>query len=182
VTVRFANAQGLLPTLELAVSATMPQNSSDVRTSHLPAGSPTARSHADSTSTRPAVTRGSVLIVDDDPIMLEATRERLERLNYRVFTREDALGTSQWAAEFQPDVILLDINMPALAGTHLAQILKKNEATKAAIIILHSASEPAQAAALLTATGAAGIISKTGDAQRFVREFENLVGRARRSG
>jgi CheY-like chemotaxis protein len=167
----------------------MPQNSrapspkfSDVRTSHLPAGSPTAASHAGKTDARPALSRGSVLVVDDDPIMLEATRERLEKLNYKVFTREDALGTSQWATEFQPDVILLDINMPALAGPHLAQILKKNEATKAAIIILHSASEPAGATAMLAATGAVGIISKTGDAQRFGREFENLVGRARRSG
>jgi two-component system OmpR family response regulator len=164
----------------------MPQNSrapspklSEIRTSHLPAGSPTA--HAGKTDARPAL-KGSVLIVDDDPIMLEATRERLEKLNYKVFTREDALGTSQWATEFQPDVILLDINMPALAGPHLAQILKKNEATKAAIIILHSASEPAGATAMLAATGAVGIISKTGDAQRFGREFENLVGRARRSG
>jgi two-component system OmpR family response regulator len=171
--------------LELAVSATMPQDSRAqspefgvLDASHLPAGSPTAHPPTVKTDVSVAVSRGSVLVVDDDPIMLGVTRERLEGLNYTVFTRQEALGTSRWAAEFQPDVILLDINMPALAGTQLAQVLKKNEATKAATIILFSASESSDTAGMLAATGAAGIILKTGDAKRFLRDFENLVGNA----
>lgn len=59
---------------------------------------------------------------------------------------------------------------------------EKNEATKAATIILHSASEPADIAAVLTATGAIGIIAKTGDAHRFARDFEALVSSARQHG
>ena len=67
--------------------------------------------------------RRTVLVVDDDPIVLEVTRERLEGAGYIVYVREEALGTSQWSAEFQPDIVLLDVNMPALTGLDLAQLL-----------------------------------------------------------
>ncbi len=71
------------------------------------------------------MTRGTVLVVDDDPIVLEVTRERLEGAGYVVHIREEALGTSQWTAEFQPDIVLLDVNMPALTGLDLAQLLQE---------------------------------------------------------
>ena len=125
------------------------------------------------------MTRGTVLVVDDDPIVLAVTRERLEGAGYTVHTREEALGTSQWTAEFQPDVVLLDVNMPALTGPDLANLLKKRRATKDVTIILYSSLEPDELQAKLRATGAVGAIQKTGDARRFMEEFERLAARAR---
>jgi CheY-like chemotaxis protein len=125
------------------------------------------------------VSRGVVLIVDDDPIVLEVTRERLERAGYQVHTREEALGTSQWTAEFQPDIVLLDVNMPALAGPELAQLLKKRRATKDVAIILYSSLESAELQGKLRATGAVGAIQKTGDERRFLEDFERLAARLR---
>lgn len=123
--------------------------------------------------------RGSVLVVDDDPIVLEVVRERLESAGYEVHIREEALGTSQWTAEFQPDIVLLDVNMPALGGTDLAQLLKKRRATKDIAIILHSSIEPAELQGKLRAAGAVGAIQKTGDDRRFLEDFERLAARLR---
>ena len=125
------------------------------------------------------MSRGSVLVVDDDPIVLEVTRERLESVGYEVHVREEALGTSQWTAEFQPDIVLLDVNMPALAGTELAQLLKKRRATKDVAIILHSSLESAELQGKLRAAGAVGAIQKTGDDRRFLEDFERLAARLR---
>jgi CheY-like chemotaxis protein len=125
------------------------------------------------------VSRGTVLIVDDDPIVLEVTRERLEAAGYTVHIREEALGTSQWTAEFQPDIVLLDVNMPALTGPDLAQLLKKRRATKDVAIILYSSLDSSELQAKLRATGAIGAIQKSGDARRFMEEFERLAARAR---
>ena len=125
--------------------------------------------------------RGSVLIVDDDPIVLEVTKERLENAGYEVHTREEALGTSQWSAEFQPDIVLLDVNMPALAGPELAQLMKKRRATKDIAIILYSSLEPEELKAKVRATGAVGAIQKTGDDRRFLADFERLASRLRNS-
>jgi CheY-like chemotaxis protein len=126
-----------------------------------------------------AMSRGTVLVVDDDPIVLEVTRERLESAGYEVHTREEALGTSQWAAEFQPDFVLLDVNMPALPGPDLAQLLKKRRATKDIAIFLYSSLESAELQAMLRATGALGAIRKTGNAARFLEDFEGLAARVR---
>jgi CheY-like chemotaxis protein len=125
------------------------------------------------------MSRGTVLIVDDDPIVLEVTRERLESAGYQVHTREEALGTSQWTAEFQPDIVLLDVNMPALAGPELAQLLKKRRATKDIAIILYSSLESAELQSKLRTTGAVGAIQKTGDERRFLEDFERLAARLR---
>ncbi|HWZ92830.1 MAG TPA: response regulator [Polyangiaceae bacterium] len=124
------------------------------------------------------MSRGVVLIVDDDPIVLEVTRERLSDAGYTVFVREEALGTSQWTAEFHPDIILLDVNMPALTGIDLAQLLKKRAATKDVAIILYSSLEASELQAKVSATGAVGAIQKTSDATRFMEAFEHLVSRA----
>lgn len=125
------------------------------------------------------MSRGTVLIVDDDPIVLEVTRERLEGAGYTVHVREEALGTSQWTAEFQPDIVLLDVNMPALTGPDLAQLMKKRKATKDIAIILYSSLDPEQLQAKQRAIGAVGAIQKTGDARRFLAEFERLAARAK---
>ena len=125
------------------------------------------------------MSRGSVLVVDDDPIVLEVVKERLESIGYEVHVREEALGTSQWTAEFHPDIILLDVNMPALAGTELAQLLKKRRATKDVAIILHSSIDSAELQGKLRAAGAVGAIQKTGDDRRFLEDFERLAARLR---
>ena len=125
------------------------------------------------------MSRGTVLVVDDDPIVLEVVRERLESAGYEVHIREEALGTSQWTAEFQPDIVLLDVNMPALAGTDLAQLLKKRRATKDIAIILHSSMEAAELQGKMRAAGAVGAIQKTGDDRRFLEDFERVASRLR---
>jgi len=124
------------------------------------------------------VTKGrTVLVVDDDPIILEIARERLEGAGYVVHVREEALGTSQWTAEFQPDIVLLDVNMPALTGPDLAQLMRKRRATKDIAIILYSSVESSELQAKVRATGAVGAIQKSSDARRFLEEFDRLAAR-----
>jgi len=125
------------------------------------------------------MSRGTVLVVDDDPIVLEVVKERLESVGYEVHVREEALGTSQWTAEFQPDIVLLDVNMPALAGPELAQLLKKRRVTKDVVIILHSSIDSVELQGKLRAAGAVGAIQKTGDDRRFLEDFERLAARSR---
>jgi CheY-like chemotaxis protein len=76
-------------------------------------------------------------------------------------------------------VILLDINMPALTGVDLAQLLKKRRATKDVAIILYSSLDASELQGKLSATGAVGVIQKTGDARRFLEAFERVVSRIR---
>lgn len=121
--------------------------------------------------------RGKVLVVDDDPVILEVVRERLEAAGYDVYVREDALGTSQWVAREQPHFLLLDVMMPALSGGELGQLLKRSEATSHTAIILHSSLGAAALRPVMARTGAVGAISKTHDGSKFIAEFEAIAAR-----
>jgi len=72
--------------------------------------------------------------------------------------------------------------MPALTGLELAQLLKKRRTTKDIAIILYSSIDSSELQAKLRATGAVGAISKSGNARRFLEEFERLAARAGVSG
>lgn len=119
--------------------------------------------------------RGKVLVVDDDPIILEVVRERLDQAGYDVHVRADALGTSQWVAREQPDFILLDVMMPALSGGELGQLLKRSNSTNQTAVILHSSMAAASLQAVIERTGAIGAIGKTHDGEKFMLEFERLT-------
>jgi DNA-binding response OmpR family regulator len=119
--------------------------------------------------------RGKVLVVDDDPIILEVVRERLDAAGYDVYVRVDAIGTSQWVAREQPDFILLDVMMPALGGAELGLLLKRSHTTNQTAVILHSSMSAAQLQPVMQRTGAVGAIPKTHDGAQFVAEFDRIA-------
>ena len=123
--------------------------------------------------------KGRVLVVDDDPVILELVRGWLEEAGYAVEVRESALGTTQQVATEQPDVVLLDVMMPALSGGELAQLIRRHHRTSLAAVILHSSLEPQELEALVHKTGALGALAKTSDGERFVAEFDRLVANRR---
>jgi len=123
--------------------------------------------------------RGKILVVDDDPVILEVVRERLEAAGYAVYVRLDAIGTSQWVAREQPDFILLDVMMPALSGGELGLLLKRSTSTNQTAVILHSSMAAASLLPVIERTGAIGAIAKTHDGAKFIKEFESLVARAK---
>lgn len=57
-----------------------------------------------------------VLVVDDEPDIVEILRYNLEKENYEVETAEDGIKAVQIAQRFKPDLILLDIMMPKQDG------------------------------------------------------------------
>jgi len=122
--------------------------------------------------------RGKVLVVDDDPIVLEVVRERLDAAGYDVYLRTEAIGTSQWVAREQPDFILLDVMMPALGGADLGHLLRRSHTTNQTVVILHSSMSPESLASAIQRTGAIGVITKTADGAKFIHEFEQLISRA----
>ncbi len=119
--------------------------------------------------------REKVLIVDDDPVVLEIAKGTLEKAGYAVDTREQALGTAQWVAQNQPSFVLLDVKMPALSGGELTQLIRRKSATSRVAVILHSSMDPDELGALAKSTGALGAIKKTPNQKLFLAEFERFA-------
>lgn len=107
--------------------------------------------------------RSSILLVDDEIIVLKSAKRLLEKKGYTVLTAEDGLSAMEILREKsgQIGVILLDLSMPGMDGEEtLENIL---EIDKKAKIVLFSGYSRSQEIEPLFEKGAVGHIQKPFD-------------------
>jgi two-component system alkaline phosphatase synthesis response regulator PhoP len=85
---------------------------------------------------------GKILIVDDEPDIVEFISYNLKNKGYLIATARDGLEALRKAKDFRPDLILLDIMMPNKDGIETLKELRKNhEFDNTAIIFLTALSD-----------------------------------------
>jgi PAS domain S-box-containing protein len=82
--------------------------------------------------------RGRVLIVDDDPKILDLLVELLELEGYEVAAASDGAQALDLAYSFYPDVVVSDVVMPVLGGLELCRRLKEDPRTGYVPVLLIS--------------------------------------------
>ncbi len=65
-----------------------------------------------------------ILVVDDDPAIRNLVHRFLSQHNYQVESAEDGATALVLFKEFQPDLVVLDINLPDTTGFQLCQEMK----------------------------------------------------------
>jgi CheY-like chemotaxis protein len=83
----------------------------------------------------------TILVIDDDVNYLTATKELLESQGYTVETYPQPFGATALIKKLNPDLVLLDINMPALSGEKLARIIRSNTDTQKIAVVFHSSND-----------------------------------------
>ena len=83
--------------------------------------------------------KGTILIIEDDKATAGMIQEFLEVEGYRTLHAVDGDGIAVALTE-QPDVILLDVNMPGLDGPEVSHCLRADSATARIPIVGMSAS------------------------------------------
>ena len=114
----------------------------------------------------------TVLVVDDSEVVLELTKVALEKAGYRVVTRDRPSGSVAAILRDKPDIVLLDVNMPSLAGDVIAKILVRAMKNPDTLILLHSSMSIDTLRLKAVATGAHGYIQKTENPTELVRRIE----------
>ncbi|MBK5964222.1 hypothetical protein CCR95_09020 [Thiocystis minor] len=71
----------------------------------------------------------SLLIVDDDPHQLLATRIIMQRFGFEVMTAADGTSGLERAKQDRPDLIICDMQMPHMNGMQLRALLADNPRT-----------------------------------------------------
>ena len=66
----------------------------------------------------------TILVVDDEPDLVEILRFRLEREGYRVLSAEDGPSGLEAVMRHMPDLVVLDVMMPGFDGFELLRRMK----------------------------------------------------------
>jgi DNA-binding response OmpR family regulator len=82
-----------------------------------------------------------ILIVDDDPDVRQAMHIRLKASSYDTFFASDALNSISEATKQRPDLIILDLGLPAGDGYLVIERLKRNPSLSVIPIIVVSARD-----------------------------------------
>ena len=80
-----------------------------------------------------------VLVVEDDPTILQLLEVNFEMEGFIVLRAEDGERGLAVARESRPDVIVSDVMMPKMSGLELVRALRASADTKAIPVILLSA-------------------------------------------
>ena len=115
-------------------------------------------------------TRGRILVVDDSELILDITRQALTEADYDVRTNTSWVEVAASVREFQPDLILLDLNMPSIAGDNICEILKRSTFGKDIPIILFTSQDEGEVKRIVEKVGADGYIIKEMDKKVIVDE------------
>src|SRR5689334_24983588 len=69
--------------------------------------------------------KSRVLIVDDEPVVLETSAAVIRSFGFSVRTAEDGFVALQILREVLPDIILADLRMPGMSGFELLSIVRR---------------------------------------------------------
>jgi len=123
--------------------------------------------------------RRYVLIVDDDPDLVETVAMMLESKGYEVGKAYDGVEGEESIKKRRPDLVVLDVMMPRKHGYKLCAELKRNKATRDIPIILLTAVGDAVPSTTYThadgkATEADEYIPKPVDAKTLVQAVDSF--------
>src|SRR5688572_18425644 len=90
------------------------------------------------TSRMASVENVTVLILDDNPLVLKLGRALLEREGCTVLTASSWIEFNHVLAGNTPDIIFLDVNLPSIKGNRLSEVLKSQSNKKDIPIVLIS--------------------------------------------
>ncbi len=80
-----------------------------------------------------------VMVVDDDPDLVESVSMKLESNNFSVVKAYDGVEAWEKIREKRPNLVILDVMMPRKNGYELCEELKKSEEYKDIVVVLLTA-------------------------------------------
>ncbi|HKS24989.1 MAG TPA: response regulator [Thermoanaerobaculia bacterium] len=124
------------------------------------------------------MSRGRVLIVDDESELLEGLAFLLREEGIEVEIHESIITLPLVVRKIDPDLILLDLSMPALSGSAVFAMGRKRLGSDAPLVLFSgcAAHELAKRAEEL---GADGFLSKTQEPLDLVARIESWIDHRR---
>jgi len=127
----------------------------------------------------PALSDVTVLILDDNPLVLKLGRALLEREGCTVLTASSWIEFNHVLASNTPDIIFLDVNLPSIKGNRLSEVLKSQSNKKDIPIILVSVQSSDIHRIIGLESGADDFVSKPFNPAELLARVNAVLRRAR---
>jgi DNA-binding response OmpR family regulator len=126
--------------------------------------------------TQPAPAAGKkVLLVDDDPEIIDAIRYALESKGYQIFIARDGNQGLAMAEREDPDLVILDMMMPKRSGFLVLEKLRRTRPVPVRVIMV-TANEGSRHKAYAEMLGVDDYIRKPFAMDRLMDSVERLLG------
>jgi len=126
-------------------------------------------------------TAGKVLIVDDDPEILELLRFALESETYHVIAATNGEEALELVKSEHPDIVVLDVNMPRMTGYEALDSIRNNPATCLLPVIMLTSLSKTKDKLTGIKLGADEYLNKPFEVIELVGRIEGLLRRTRES-
>jgi len=117
-----------------------------------------------------------ILIVDDEEDMHLIMAEILGKSGYKIFSARNGAEGLDVARKTMPDLIILDIMMPAIDGFKVQEILREDPKLCKIPVVFVTARTALEDTIQAITHGAAGYIEKPFDVKHITRKIESILG------
>ena len=125
-------------------------------------------------SSSPSAAPKRVLLVDDDPEIIEAIRYALESRGYKIFIARDGNQGLALAESEDPDLVILDMMMPKRSGFLVLEKLRRTRQVPVRVIMI-TANEGSRHKAYAEMLGVDDYLRKPFAMDKLVESVERLL-------
>ena len=116
-----------------------------------------------------------ILLIDDDPRLVEALQIRLEAAGYGVYVAYNGQDGVTAARQVLPQLIVLDVNMPGMDGLEVCRTLREADRLSTTPIIIMSAITHQLARRAALDAGATSFVAKPYQAKQVMEVIRDAI-------
>jgi len=116
-----------------------------------------------------------ILVIDDEPNIVQTLQDRLEMNDYEVITAGNGKEGLKKALQEKPEVLLLDVIMPIMDGHEMLEALRKQPDGNFSSVIMLTARSQTQDIARANACGIDDYIVKPFDLSELLEKIEVVI-------
>lgn len=121
------------------------------------------------------MSKSKILIADDNLTNVELVEAFLEGIDCETAVAVDGQDTLTKVAEFQPDLILLDIMMPKLSGFEVCKKIKDDPQTSTIMVLMVTALNEAGDIERAVSAGCDDFLSKPVNKLELLKRVDNML-------
>ncbi len=120
-----------------------------------------------------------ILVIDDDPTIVAIYRNAFSKQGFAVETANDGVTGLTRFHEWQPDIVLLDINIPALNGLEWLQTIRHEPSfEKFPVVVLTGGSTRANVMSAWNVGATCVMLKSRDEPQRIIDVVKAVLGNA----